>query len=85
MSQSAGVAQATTTTAYAGPPASAATTPSAPGAVTGRLAGARATTKTTPGWLAQWRLVIAAVCILASAADGAHAVQHVAGHPSRLR
>lgn len=68
MSQSAGVAQATTTTAYAGPPTPAATTPSAPGAVTGGLAGARATTKSTPGWLAQWRLVIAAVCIVASAA-----------------
>ncbi len=67
MSQSAGVAQATTTTAYAGVPAPAATSPSAPGAVTGRLAGARATTKTTPGWLAQWRLVIASVCVLASA------------------
>ncbi|WP_050766620.1 hypothetical protein [Janibacter sp. HTCC2649] len=66
MSQSAGVAQATTTTAYAGVPAPAATAPSAPGAVTGRQTGASRTTSTTPGWLAQWRLVIAAVCVLAS-------------------
>lgn len=65
MSQSAGVAQATTTTAYAGPPAPAATSPSAPGAVGGRLVGK--TTTPTPSWLAQWRLVIASVCIIASA------------------
>ena len=66
MSQAGGVAQATTTTAYAGAPAPAATAPSAPGTIAGRPAGAKATT-TTPGWLAQWRLVIAAVCIIASA------------------
>jgi len=64
MSQSAGVAQATSTTPYAGSPASVATSPSAPNAVAGRPTG---TTTTTPGWLAQWRLVIASVCILASA------------------
>ncbi len=64
MSQSAGVAQATLTTPYAGLPASAATSPSAPDAPAGQPAG---TTSTTPGWLAQWRLIIAAVCIIASA------------------
>ena len=65
MSQFAGVAQATSTTPYAGVPAPAATTPSAPGAVAGLPAG---TTTATPGWLARWRLVIAAACILASVA-----------------
>ncbi|EAP97884.1 hypothetical protein JNB_13008 [Janibacter sp. HTCC2649] len=34
--------------------------------MTGRQTGASRTTSTTPGWLAQWRLVIAAVCVLAS-------------------
>ncbi|MEO9067509.1 MAG: hypothetical protein ABI281_05240, partial [Caldimonas sp.] len=64
MSQSAGVAQATSTTPYAVAPAPASSAPSAPDAVASRPAG---TSTTTPGWLARWRLAIAAVCIVASA------------------
>ncbi|MFC7485434.1 hypothetical protein ACOCJ7_02820 [Knoellia sp. CPCC 206453] len=67
MSQSAGVAQAASTTPYAGSPAPAAPAPSAPDGLGGRTAGTTTPTTTTPGWLAQWRLVIASVCILASA------------------
>ena len=63
MSQSSGVAQAAPTSPYAGPPPSAVATPAAPGTVARSAAGP----SNTPAWLAQWRLVIATVCVLAAA------------------